>query len=160
MENQNSFLSISQSSNDNTEHKSTRILGNGYEVRSDDFYQGKHSIHIATIVSKDNAFYKAISGNSDAIELLIKAVNNRTRERDYFRLYCEMLDSSITEEEFDEKIKSNGDDYVINESDEPDEAKIKIALKLIKHINGINSIDDFTSLFSFNPKKIETILEK
>jgi predicted nucleotidyltransferase component of viral defense system len=155
MESQSSFFNVEPNLNNNSRYTSTVIQGDNHVVHVTNFYQGDGSaIHFAVGASKNDAFYKAISGNADVIELLIKAVNNRTVERNYFKLYCEMLDSSITEDEFDKIIKANESDYVIDETDEPDEAKIKTALELIKQIKGVNSMNDFTSLFSFNPKKL------
>jgi hypothetical protein len=71
-----------------------------------------------------------------------------------------MLDSSITEEEFDKIIESDENNYVVNENNEPDDNQIRIAWKLSTLIKGVHSVNDFTALFSFNPKKIEAILEK
>jgi predicted nucleotidyltransferase component of viral defense system len=112
------------------------------------------------VISKDNSFLKTITGEDDAIKLLLKAVNNRTIERDYFKLYCEMLDSSITAEEFDHLIESNETDYVVSETDEPNDTQVKTALRLSEHIKGVDSLNDFTALFSFNPNKIEALVEK
>jgi hypothetical protein len=66
-----------------------------------------YTCHKVLVISQGDAFLKTISGEGDALKLLLKAVNNRTIERDYFKLYCEMLDSSITEEEFDKLIELN-----------------------------------------------------
>lgn len=115
--------------------------------------------HMATAISLDNDFEKALTGENDAVMLLLKAVNNRTIERDYFKLYCELLDSSITEDEFDKIIQSNENEYIISELDKPSTKQLKIALRLADKIKGVNSINDFTSLFSFEYKELSKLLD-
>jgi hypothetical protein len=157
----NPFINIYSGSSNSNEPILTQVLTDSYLVQTCNIYQeGEYVIQKAIVVSKGDEFLKTVSGNTDVIKLLLTAVNNRTIERDYFKLYCEMLDSSITEEEFDEIIASNGNDYIVNETDEPDENQIKAALQLANHIKGVNSVNDFTSLFSFSIKKLEAILDK
>ena len=36
-----------------------------------------------------------------AIDMLVQAFNNRTRQRNYFRLYCDLLDGQLSDEDFD-----------------------------------------------------------
>ena len=56
-------------------------------------------IHAVFAKSYENDFLNRLLGNHDieALNLLIKAVNNRTIERNYFKLYCELLDGSLSE---------------------------------------------------------------
>ncbi len=92
--------------------------------------------------------------------MLFKAVNNRTRERNYFQLYCNLLDGSITEREFDETIANREDDYIIDESESPSVNKVSLALSLSRKIKDVNSITDLSSLFSFNPNSLENLVLK
>lgn len=128
------------------------------EVRT--LNKGNKYVHEAFVICNDDEFIKSICGENEAIKLLLKAVNNRTIERDYFKLYCEMLDNTISEEEFDSTIAANENEYIVSESDIPSQIQLEIALKLSKYIKRINSINDFTSLFSFNYNELHKILEQ
>lgn len=96
--------------------------------------------------------------NIDATErlkkLLIRAVNNRTRERNYFKLYCEMLDGNITEEEFDKEIDENEDKYIISQEESATIEDIEMVLNICPHILGVNDPNDMIELFSFTEKSI------
>ena len=120
-------------------------------------------VHTAAIAAKGDSFEKALL-NSDfaeeAIDLLYKAVDNRTKERDYFRLYCDLLDNTITEEEFDKIINEHMDEYVVKEDYEPDLRRLSVAIELSKSIRNINTVEDLASLFSFNINKIKALAKK
>ena len=107
--------------------------------------------------SKNDGFQKLITGeiHSKATEMLITAVNNRTKERDFFKLYCDMLDGTISEKEFDKILSDNESDYIVDENLEPNINDTKMALRLSKHIISVNTINDLSSLFSFNPDVLE-----
>lgn len=120
--------------------------------------KGNKYVHEAIVICDDDEFIKSICGENEAIKLLLKAVNNRTIERDYFKLYCEMLDNTVSEEEFDRIIAAKEDEYIVSESDTPSQIQLEIALKLSKYIRRVNGINDFTSLFSFNYKELHKIL--
>ncbi|MDR0864297.1 MAG: hypothetical protein LBO74_05115 [Candidatus Symbiothrix sp.] len=157
----NAIISLYSGSANREELEVTTIMRDNFQVQMRTFHQEEGVNHqLAIVASKGDEFLRTILGEDDVVKLLLTAVNNRTIERDYFKLYCEMLDSSITEEEFDKIIESNETDYVVNEINEPNDNQIKTALRLSDYIKGINSVNDFTALFSFNPKKIEAILEK
>lgn len=68
-------------------------------------------------VSHDTTVIRLIVGmnTAESIESLTRAVNNRTRERNYFRLYSEMLDGTISDEEFDRQIEDHEDLYVVTD---------------------------------------------
>ena len=57
--------------------------------------KGTGKVAFAGVTNKANFFN--ISTADRLKELMTRAVNNRTRERNYFKLYCEMLDGNITE---------------------------------------------------------------
>lgn len=101
-------------------------------------------------------------GHTNAVklkELLIRAVNNRTRERNYFKKYVELLEGDISDEQFESEIMGNIDDYVVPAGVDCDEEDVKIALELSSRIKGIETTDDFTSLFSISDRMVESNLQ-
>ncbi len=139
-------------------------------IRTDGMYAAVYNFetghstkcHAVFAVSKGNEFLETISGerNQEVIDLLLRAVNNRTIERDYFRLYCDLLDGSITEEDYEKEIMTNESQYVVQENVIPTEKILSIALKLAEHIKSVSSISDFTSLFSFKNSAINLLVKK
>ena len=89
-----------------------------------------------------------------ANELLIRAVNNRTRERNYFRKYVELLEGEINEEDFDREIEENEDEYVVSTNEEASIDDIKIALGLQPYLKDVNDVEDMADIFSFSDKSI------
>jgi hypothetical protein len=83
------------------------------------------------------------------IQLLIRAFNNRTRERNYFKLYSQMLEGDVTEEYFRNEIVQNKDDYVVPAGHDDDSQDIYLANYLAPQMKSIHSADDFISIFSF-----------
>jgi hypothetical protein len=120
---------------------------------------GEQRSYNAIVLTKNNDFFELLSGKvyRESIEMLIKAINNRTIERDYFRLYCDMLDKTISEEDFDKIIDDNESDYVVDESEIPSVGKLKLAFELSKHIKSVYNVNDLSSLFSFNPESINKL---
>ena len=92
-------------------------------------------------------------------ELLIRAVNNRTRERNYFKKLVELFQNEITEEEFDKEIGDNEDEYVITANEIPTYEDLVLAYEVAKHVKDVKSIDDLSALFSFNQKSMIKVLE-
>lgn len=95
----------------------------------------------------------------EAIRLLLKAVNNRTIQRNYFRLYSELMDNTISEEEFDKELEENESNYVVEGNEDPSEETLSMALSLSRQIMDINNIDDLSSLFSFNSDCVNKFIE-
>ncbi len=85
-----------------------------------------------------------------AIELLTLAVNNRTRERNYFRLYTQLLEKEITEEEFDKELDENQDEYLSPSGTPASLEEVRLAVRLCKNIKDVEYVDDMEHLFSFN----------
>lgn len=92
------------------------------------------------------------------IELLFQAVNNRTVERNYFRLYSQLLEGTISEEFFDQEIASNEDDYVIVTDKRPSFEDLRTALLLVTKIKDINNSTDLSTAFSFSPDETDKLL--
>ena len=64
-------------------------------------------------------------------------------------------DGTISEKEFDKILSDNESDYIVDENLEPNINDTKMALRLSKHIISVNTINDLSSLFSFNPDVLE-----
>ena len=61
-----------------------------------------------------SAFTRTLIGQDNRLEdLYVRAINNRTRERNYFKLYSSLLRGDISDDDFDEEIDKNEDDYVV-----------------------------------------------
>lgn len=55
-----------------------------------------------------SAFTRTLVGQDNRLDdLYIRAINNRTRERNYFKLYSSLLRGDISDEDFDEEIDKN-----------------------------------------------------
>lgn len=93
----------------------------------------------------------------ESLELLTRAVNNRTRQMNYFRLYSDLLAGSITEDEFAHTLNENEDDYVLTEIEKPDIDKLKKALFLSRNIKEVNNSEDISMLFSFDSAETDRI---
>ena len=81
-------------------------------------------------------------------------MNNRTRERNYFRKYVELLEGEINEEDFDREIEENEDEYVVSTNEEASIDDIKIALGLQPYLKDVNDVEDMADIFSFSDKSI------
>ena len=109
----------------------------------------------------DNKAVSIITSMDRMSQLLLRAVNNRTRERNYFRLYSQLLDKEISDDEFDKEIEENEDDYVVSNNKEADIHDIELALSLSQYIKDVKDVDDMADLFSFNNNSIrKSLLEK
>lgn len=93
-------------------------------------------------------------------QLLIRAVNNRTRERNYFRKYTELLEGDITEEEFDREIEEHEDDYVVSNNKDADAEDIKIAMFLAQYLKDVDYADDMSDIFSFSNESVRKSIAK
>lgn len=106
----------------------------------------------------DNKAMNMVTSMDRMSQLLIRAVNNRTRERNYFRLYNQLLEKEITDEEFDKEIDDHENDYVVSNNEEADMNDIKIALSLCPHLKDVKDVDDMADLFSFSDNSIRKSL--
>ena len=82
--------------------------------------------------------------------MLIRAINNRTRERNYANICLRLAEGEITEEEFEEEIMNNEDRYVISFEDNTPDEEIVIASRLTRNILDVDTEDDFRELFSIS----------
>lgn len=92
-------------------------------------------------------------------ELLIRAVNNRTRERNYFKKLVDLFQNEITEEEFDKEIEENENEYAITTNEIPTREDLALACEISKYIKDVEDVDDLSALFSFNQESMIKELE-
>lgn len=107
-------------------------------------------------VSSNNEFFERF--NQLPITLLTEAVNNRTRERNYFRLLSRLLSQEISENDFEKEIEENENLYVLASTIEPSRTQVALAYELSKDILSVDTPDDFLSLFSFSEEKTYKLL--
>jgi len=81
--------------------------------------------------------------------LLLRALANRTRERNYFRLYAEMLDGVVSEEYFDKELSDHPERYVVEQDHDAGVEELSMALGLSRQIPDVEDADDLARLFSF-----------
>ncbi len=93
------------------------------------------------------------------IELAVRAINNRTRERNFSRLGEQLASGEITEEDYDCAIDEHEEEYVIKCDIKPSEMDIKMAATLAPQIMDVEDIDDLAVLFSFDESVIRQYLE-
>lgn len=94
------------------------------------------------------------------VDLMVKAINNRTRERNFNRLSEQLASGEITEEEFDRAIDENEDEYVIKCDIKPSEMDMKVAAYLAPQLMGVEDTDDLAVLFSFDEMVIRQFLKE
>lgn len=137
------------------------VMGNGTETLiSGELKDGKF-VAIAPHDSDNVVFMGVSEGNSvinrimgfdinEIKELLIRAVNNRTRQRNYFRLYSQMLEKEISEDCFYKILDEHEDDFVISEAHKPTKEQVMLALKLSAKIKDVENSEELADLFSFD----------
>lgn len=117
-------------------------------------------IHTAFVGVADNKAVNMVTSMDRMSQLLIRAVNNRTRERNYFKLCNQLLDKEITDEEFEKEIDENEDNYVLSNNEEADMNDIEVALSLCDYLKDVKDVDDMADLFSFSDNSIRKSLHR
>lgn len=97
------------------------------------------------------SFFRTCDYFTKSLDLLAEAVNNRTRERNYFRKYAELLMGELSDEDFNREIEENEAMYVIQPHIDASLEDLNLAVYLAKKggLMDIDSIDDIIDLFSF-----------
>lgn len=103
-------------------------------------------------------FIRTLDGSRE--KMLVDAVNNRTRERNYYQLYSRLLENEITDDEFDRAIDENPDDYVVSTDKIPTEQEFHDAIVLADYIKGVSTSGDIETLFSFRGKEFNEYCKK
>lgn len=106
-----------------------------------------------------NAALEAPQPLERLVSLLVDAFNNRTRERNYFKLYSEMLDGDVSEDFFNREIEEHKDDYVVPVGTRSEAQDVYLALKITPKLKCIDSSDDFVSLFAFCDASVLRLLQ-
>lgn len=119
--------------------------------------QDKGRVTFASVANKARFFN--ISTADRLKELMTRAINNRTRERNYFKLYCDMLDGNITEDEFGREIEQNEDKYIIKQDCDASVEDIEVALEVSPSIMDVKSPDDMAEIFSFSEKSMQKSIQ-
>ena len=117
----------------------------------------KDRVTFAGVANKARFF--SISTADRLKDLMIRAINNRTRERNYFKLYCDMLGGNITEDEFDREIEQNEDKYIIKQDCDASIEDIEVALEVSPSIMDVKSPDDMAEIFSFSEKSMQKSIQ-
>jgi len=86
-----------------------------------------------------------------------RAVNNRTRERNYANICLQLAEGQITDQEFEEEIMRNEDRYVISFSDDTSTEEIQIAAHLANEVLDVESEEDFRELFSISSASLTNL---
>jgi hypothetical protein len=119
-----------------------------------------------------NVFFAGISQGSSVIsrmvgadyaemvELLTRAVNNRTRQRNYFRLQNNLLEGIISEDDFYKEIEEKEDEYVVEEMESPSPERLRHAMILSQGIKDVQNSEDLSTLFSFSSEATDFELKK
>jgi len=120
----------------------------------------------------DNVFFAGISQGASVIsrmvgadfaemvELLTRAVNNRTRQRNYFRLQNDLLEGVISEDDFYREIEDKEDEYVVEEKEIPSPERLRHAMILSQGIKDVQNSEDLSTLFSFSSEATDCQLKK
>mgnify|MGYP004618933223 FL=1 len=117
----------------------------------------KDRVTFAGVANKARFF--SISTADRLKDLMTRAINNRTRERNYFKLYCDMLGGNITEDEFDREIEQNEDKYIIKQDCDASIEDIEVALEVSPSIMDVKSPDDMAEIFSFSEKSMQKSIQ-
>lgn len=113
-------------------------------------------------VSQGTSVISRIAGvdYSEMVDLLTRAVNNRTRQRNYFRLQNNLLEGLISEDDFYKEIEEKEDDYVVEEVETPTPERLRHALILSQGIKDVQNSEDLSFLFSFSSEATDHELKK
>jgi len=91
--------------------------------------------------------------------LLVTAINNRTRELNYFKKYVELLQHRITDEEFDQLMEQHSDDFSPEQGKPADINTIRYARYLSDKLIDVNDVNDMADLFSISMDSIQPLLD-
>lgn len=147
------YASTSEESSQASEY--TPSIINNSHVQAVAFFKEGESIYIAGRMDKNMLFKDHIKEK----ELLIRAINNRTRERNYFRLYCQLLEKEIPEDYFNEEIDKHEDDYVTSSDQEATKEDLQFALDVSPEIKDVEDASDMIDLFSFSDSSIQKYIK-
>lgn len=126
---------------------------------------------MAITYGKDKVFFAGVANAelfgttydyfTKSLNLLLEAVNNRTRERNYFKLYAENLMGEVSDEDFERELEEHEDLYVVRPYREATRRDLYISSYLAEHgeLMDVHSVDDIAELFSFKYQSVRKELE-
>ncbi len=141
----NSFIE-EETASSNSNYKSITFID--FDLRKDNtplYFQG---------ITEENRFYDVMNQMSLAHicniqkDFLIKAYHNKDILINYLKLYIDLLDKEITEDEFDQEINSNPDKYFVNIDRKVNIVEMEALSGLVKEIGGDLSIQDVSEIYS------------
>ncbi len=144
------------------QNSSTPVLST-FSITGDNlFVEGIKSqgLMIFSGVAAEESFTNLTLTEDNKTDLLIRAINNRTRERNYFKLLSSLLENEISEEEFDQEIDQNEDEYVVSTDQKVDLNSLKFILSNYKRIKDVNDMDDLSALFSLDMEYVNSIIKR
>lgn len=89
--------------------------------------------------------------------MLLRAINNRTRERNYANICLQLAEGQISEEEFAKEITDNENRYVISFAEQTSPEEIQIAALLATEVLDVDTEDDFRELFSIGSASLSNL---
>lgn len=142
-----------------------------WSAESEVSYVAGSSTQMIVIKQDDEAFFtgktksvlmdRFLSGEQfeSAYKLLLAAINNRTRERNFFRLSEQLASGEISENIYEAEIKNNEDEYVIRCDYHPSKEELLFAIKASSFIKDVQDDDDLSVLFSFDSNTVRGLLK-
>jgi len=112
----------------------------------------------ASVTVNINQQMLIIHADDRIIDIMTIAINNRTRERNYFKLYCQLLQNEISEADFNRMIDENPNEYVPEEYHNYGPLEIALARKASENIMDVADLNDMASLFSISMGSIRKCL--
>lgn len=95
-----------------------------------------------------------------AIKLLLDAVNNRTRERNYYKLLYELAEGEISDSQFEKELEQNPERYVVKTNVRPSTIEFQQAVILAKDIMDVQTSGSLETLFSFDEEYLDSECKK
>ena len=96
----------------------------------------------ASVTVNINQQMLIIHADDRIIDIMTIAINNRTRERNYFKLYCQLLQNEISEADFNRMIDENPNEYVPEEYHNYGPLEIALARKASENIMDVADLND------------------
>ena len=94
------------------------------------------------------------------VEILINAINNITRQRNYSWLLADKLSGDISQKEYEEELRNNPDNYNITRDINISPEEIDVLADLSKYIKGVNTLADFVNLFGISKESEQNYLNR
>lgn len=127
------------------QNKTTVLTENGIKMESQTIAKGAANFSLSAAPSEAER------------NMLLRAINNRTRERNYANICLQLAEGQITEEEFENEIANNENRYVISFAEHTSPEEIKVAALLANEVLDVDTEDDFRELFSIGSASLSNL---